>query len=151
MLAFDNLHREVFEIQFLAAANSRQQRFVDACAQGEIYRGSGADDLGPEALGDEWDITNMVGVTVAREDVVGAADNIQDSLFVGFPFFRCDRLLAREERIDQDLGLSKLNFPPGGAEPLQGDTLCLWQSRAGFRFRGVHRSDSDRSHYENDR
>ncbi len=73
VLAFDNLHREVFEIQFLAAANSRHLRFVDACAQGEIYRGSRADDLGPEALGDEWDITYMVGMAVAREDVVGSS------------------------------------------------------------------------------
>jgi hypothetical protein len=37
-----------------------------------------------------------------------------------------------------------------GAEPLQGDTLCLRQSRAVFRFGGLHRSDSDRSYYEAD-
>ena len=92
----------------------------------------------------------MIGVAVAREDVVGTADNVQDSLFVSFPSFSRDRLLARKEGIDQDLGLSKLNFPPGGAEPLQSDTLCLRQSRAGFRFGGLHRSDSDRSHYETD-
>ena len=41
----------------------------------------------------------------------------------------------------------RLNFPPGGAEPLQGDMLWLRQSRAGFRFGGLHRSDSDRSYY----
>jgi len=30
-----------------------------------------------------------------REDVVGAADNVEDSLFVSFPFFHRDCLLAR--------------------------------------------------------
>ena len=76
MLAFDDLDREGFEIQFLAAADGRQLCFVDARAQAEIDRGSRTDDLGPEALGDKGDVGDMVGVTVAREDVVGAADNI---------------------------------------------------------------------------
>jgi hypothetical protein len=50
VLAFDNWHREVFQIQFLTAANGRQPRLVDAAAQREIHGGSGADDLGPERL-----------------------------------------------------------------------------------------------------
>jgi hypothetical protein len=29
----------------------------------------------------------VIGMTVAGEDVVGAANNIQDRFFVGFPFF----------------------------------------------------------------
>ncbi len=72
VLAFNHLHREVFEIQFLAAANGRQLGFIDTGAQREIHGGSGAEDLGPEALGDEWDVTDMISVTVAGEDVVGA-------------------------------------------------------------------------------
>ena len=38
----------------------------------------------------------MVGVAMAGEDIVGAADNIQNSLFVSFPFFSRDWLLARK-------------------------------------------------------
>jgi hypothetical protein len=123
VLAINHLHREVFEIQFLAAANRRQLGFIDTGAQREIHCGSGAEDLGAGPLGDEWDVTDMIGVTVAGEDVVGATDNIQDLRFVGLPFFRGDRLLAREERIDQDFGLTNLNFPTGGTEPLQSRTL----------------------------
>ena len=104
--AFDHVHREVFKVQSLAADNRRQPGFVYACAQQEIDSGFGADDLGPEAFGNEWDVTDMIGVTVAGEDVVGAANNIQDRLFVGFPFFRRDRLLACKKGIDQDLALA---------------------------------------------
>ena len=100
MLAVNHLHREVFEIQFLAAANCRQLGFIDGGAQREIHSRSGSDHLGAEALRDERDITDMIGVTVAGEDIVGAADNIKDRLFVGFPFFGCDRLPAGEEGID---------------------------------------------------
>ena len=149
MLTLDNPHREVFEIQFFAACNSRQQRFVNACAQGDIYRRSRADDFGAKALGDKRDVTDMVGVAVAREDVIGAADNIQDGIFVGFPFFFRERLPAREERIDQNLGLSKLDLPACGTEPSQGHRLRLRSRRAGFRFRGFT-SSSNRDHYEKD-
>jgi hypothetical protein len=81
------LHREVFQIQFLTAANGRQPRLVDAAAQREIHGGSRAADLGPEAFSNEWDVTGVIGMTVAGKDGVGAANNIQDRFFVGFPFF----------------------------------------------------------------
>src|SRR5688572_5006856 len=148
VLAFNHLHREVFEIQFLAAANGRQLGFIDTGAQREIHSGSGAEDLGPKALGDEWDVTDMISVTVAGEDVVAAADNSKDRLFVGLPFFRGDRLLAREEGIDQDSGLTNLNFPTGSTEPLQGHMLhCGSGAGLGLCSLGSKRN---RSHDEND-
>ncbi|HKX51788.1 MAG TPA: hypothetical protein VJQ48_15265 [Candidatus Binatia bacterium] len=122
--------------------------FIDTGAEREIHSGSGAEDLGPEPLSDEWDVTDMISVTVAGEDVVGAADNFKDRLFVGLPFFRGDRLLAREEGIDQDFGLTNLNFPTGSTEPLQGHMLC-WGSGAGLGLCSLG-SKRNRSHNEND-
>jgi hypothetical protein len=148
VLAFNHLHREILEIQFLAAANGCQLGFIDTRAQQEIHSGSGAKDLGPEALGDKWDVTDMISVTMPGEDVVGAVDNFKDRLFVGLPFFRGDRLLAREERIDQDFGLMNLNFPTGSTEPLQGHML-RWRSGAGLGLCSL-RSKGDRSDDEND-
>jgi hypothetical protein len=81
------LHREVFQIQFLTAANGPQPRLVDAAAQREIHGGSRAADLGPEVFSNESDVTAVIGMSVAGEDIVGAANNIQDRFFVGFPFF----------------------------------------------------------------
>jgi len=137
MLAFDDLYGEIIEHQLLAAADGRKLLFGDAGGQRNICGRSGADDFGAEALGDERDIADMVGVAMAGEDVVGADDDLEDGLFVSLPLLSRGRFLTGEEWIDQYLSLPDLNLPAGVAEPFKSNALGFHP--ADVRFRGRQR------------
>src|SRR5262245_42413366 len=85
VLAFDDLDGKIFEVEFLPAADGGQLGLVDAGAQGKIDGGSGANDLRSKALGDERNVADVIGVTMAGKNVVAPVDHAEHSRFVGLP------------------------------------------------------------------
>jgi len=89
MLAFDDLDRKILEIEFLAAADARQLRFIDSGGQSDIDCRSRSDDFRTEASGDERNVGDVIGMAMAGENEIRFLDIPEHFLFVGFPLFAC--------------------------------------------------------------